>query len=307
MIPITLIKVVSSLPRRLMVSSSLALCATIFFVFNDAIIKYVATKNVEYYHFVFYGTPAYLVVPLYLLISGKASKRLSATNYLIPLIRGVIFVPMPLITFWALENVSLPEFTILTMTAPIFSLLFAVFIIKEKINLFLISSLCFGIVGVALVVKPGFDVFNPFFFLILLNAFLIAITTFIVNRFKNVTSSEGYFFYGGLFVHIFCFILFVNDPRFFNLYTSILMVIASLFVNAAIFFVVIAFRKAQDFYGSLSCLNYMQILWSMLIGLLVFEQVLDLVAVVGAVFIALSGVLSFPAQAKQIGQRECNN
>ena len=78
------------------------------------------------------------------------------------------------------------------------------------------------------------------------------------------------------------------------------MVTASIFVNIAIFFLVLAFQKAQKFYGSVSCLNYLQILWSLIIGVLVFNQVFDIVMVVGAIFIVLSGILSVSAQAKQI-------
>ena len=87
---------------------------------------------------------------------------------------------------------------------------------------------------------------------------------------------------------------------FFNFKILLLMVTASIFVNIAIFFLVLAFQRAQKFYGSVSCLNYLQILWSLVIGVLVFNQVFDIAMVVGAIFIVLSGVLSVSAQAKQI-------
>ena len=291
------------LPKRLILSAILAVFASAFFVLNDAIIKFVAMKDVEFYHFIFYGTPAYLVVPIYLLLLGKASEKLGATNYKIPLLRGLIFLPMPLLTFLALESISLPEFTTLAMTAPLFSVVFSVFLLKEKNNIFLVISLLFGIGGVFLVMKPGFDSFDPFFLLVLLNAFLIAMSTFIVNKFDKITSSEGYFFYGGIFVHMLSIILFILDPMFFDLHTSALMIFASIFVNLAIFLVVVAFKTAQDFYGSISCLNYLQILWSVIIGGLFFEQALDFFAAIGSFLIVLSGFFSVPAQAWPIRKK----
>ena len=113
-------------------------------------------------------------------------------------------------------------------------------------------------------------------------------------------SSEGYFVYGVIFVHGFAVLLFVFDPMFFNFKTLLLMVSASIFVNIAIFFLVLAFQKAQNFYGSVSCLNYLQIFWSLVIGVLVFNQIVDIFMIMGAIFIVLSGILSVSAQAEQI-------
>ena len=290
------------LPSAVIKSSCLAVTATILFVVNDAIIMHITLQEIKFYHFIFYGTPAYLSVPIYLIVTGHFKAKMTSSNYVIPVFRGVIFMPIPVFSFWALKNISLPEFTTLTMTAPIFSILFSIFFLREKFNLFLAVSLCFGIFGVLLVIRPGFESFNIFFLIVLLNAFLISITTVLVNKFDKIVSPEGYFVYGGIFVHGFSILLFVFDPMFFNFKILVLMVTASIFVNIAIFFLVLAFQKAQKFYGSVSCLNYLQILWSLVIGVLVFNQVFDIAMVVGAIFIVLSGILSVSAQAKQIGK-----
>ena len=44
--------------------------ASIFFVINDAIINYLSVNNITFYHFVFYGIPAYISVPIYLFLKG---------------------------------------------------------------------------------------------------------------------------------------------------------------------------------------------------------------------------------------------
>ena len=288
------------LPTAVIISSCFAIAATLLFVVNDAIIMHIALQEIKFYHFIFYGTPAYLSVPIYLIVTGRFKAKMTSSNYIVPILRGLIFIPMPFLSFWALKNVSLPEFTTLTMAAPIFSILFSVFILKEKFNWLLAISLSLGIFGVLLVVRPGFESFNIFFLIVLLNAFLISMTTVLVNIFDKIVSSEGYFVYGGIFVHGFAVLLFVFDPMFFNFKTLLLMVSASVFVNIAIFFLVLAFQKAQNFYGSVSCLNYLQIFWSLVIGVLVFNQIVDIFMIMGAIFIVLSGILSVSAQAKQI-------
>ena len=94
--------------RLIFYSSFLIILASIFFVVNDAIINYLSPRDIQFYHFIFYGTPAYLIVPIYLLIIRKLKINLKCENYFIPLLRGILFLPLPYLTFITLKNISLP-------------------------------------------------------------------------------------------------------------------------------------------------------------------------------------------------------
>ena len=286
--------------KNIVISSSLIFIAQIFFVSNDAIINYLSPKGIEFYHFIFYGTPAFFVVPLYFLIRGELKSKIIATNYFIPIIRGIIFLPIPFFTFISLKNISLPEFTTLNMSSPIFAVIIAVFILREKLNNLIVFSLAFGILGVYLVVQPGFETFNPFFLLVLFSSLLITITTMIVNKYNNITSAIGFFIYGGLFNHILALILFIYDPLIIDFQTFILITVASVCINLAICFITIAFYRASKFFGSLSCLVFFQIFWSIIFGIVFFGEHLNFIATIGALFIIFSGLISMPAQYKQI-------
>ena len=283
--------------------SSLAIiCAGIFFVINDAIINYLAPLNIQFYHFVFYGIPAYICVPIYLFFSGQFKLKMRSTNYYIPLIRGLLFAPMPLITFISLKNISLPEFTTINMSSPIFAGILSVLFLKEKFNFYIFISLLFGLIGVLFVIQPGFETFNYYFLVTLFGAFLITFTTVIVNKYDKTTSSVGYFVYGGLFIHLFSVFFFIYDPLKINLFIFLLITLASILINVAIFLSVFAFQFSQKFYASVFCLVYLQILWSSLLGLIIFEEYLNNFALIGAFFIILSGIISIPGQFKQINE-----
>ena len=105
--------------KGIIIASISLLLSSIFFVINDAIINYLSSQNIKFYHFVFYGSPAFISVPIFLFIRGNLKNNLICNNYWIPLIRGLIFAPMPFITFISLKNITLPEFTTLNMTAPL--------------------------------------------------------------------------------------------------------------------------------------------------------------------------------------------
>ena len=286
--------------KKIIISSLLVLIASLFFVCNDAIINYLSPKGIKFYHFIFYGSPAYLSVPLYLALRGTLIVNVKSTNYFIPLLRSLIFLPLPFITFITLKNISLPEYTTLNMTTPIFAVIISIFYLKEKMNNLIILSLIFGIIGVYFVVQPGFDSFNPFFILVLFGAFLITISIMIVNKYNKVTTSIGYFIYGGIFSHILSFIFFIIDPIIVDYKTFFLITISSIVINLAICLMVFAFQSASKFFGSLNCLIYIQILWSVLFGIIIFDERLNHLAMIGAFLIVISGLISMPAQYKQL-------
>ena len=211
--------------HHILISSLLIITGSLFFVINDAIINYLSPRGIEFYHFVFYGTPVYLLVPIYLLINGNFKLHMKATNYFIPLLRSLIFAPMPFITFVALKNISLPEFTTLNMSSPIFGSIYGYFLLKEKFNKSLLFSLFFGTLGVLFVVQPGFENYNPYFLLVLFGAFVITGSTVLVNKFHYVTSPIGFFVYGGIIVHILSLIIFIYDPLIISLNTFLLIII----------------------------------------------------------------------------------
>ncbi len=284
---------------NIIIASSALLLSSIFFVINDGIINYLSSQNIQFYHFIFYGSPAYIAVPIFLLIKGTLKKNLICNNYWIPLMRGLIFAPMPFITFISLKNITLPEFTTLNMSSPLIGAIYAYIFLKEKLNSFVYISLAIGFLGVIFVIQPGFDNFNIYFLVTLFGVLLITTTTTIVNKFNTVTTTLGYFLYGGLFIHIISFLLFIWNPIKISYNEFFLITIASIFINIAIFLATFAFKKAQRHYSSIFCLVYLQIVWSSFIGFYFFNEYLNKYALIGASLIVLSGIISVPGQIKQ--------
>jgi drug/metabolite transporter (DMT)-like permease len=288
--------------KNIFLSSALITLAGIFFVINDAIINFLAPLNIQFYHFVFYGIPSFISAPLYLIFSGQFKLKMRATNYYIPILRGLIFAPLPLITFVALKNISLPEYTTINMSVPIFASILSIIFLKERLNLYILISLITGIIGVLFVIQPGFNNFNIYFLLTLFGAFLITLTTLIVNKYNKITSSVGYFIYGGFFIHLISIYLFIYDPLKVSLSIFLIITITSIVINLAVFLAVFAFKYAQKHYASVSCLMYLQILWSSIVGWFFFDEYLNSFALIGALLIILSGLISIPGQFKQVNE-----
>ena len=64
------------LMKNILISSALIILGGLFFVINDGIINFLSPKGIQFYHFVFYGTPTYLLLLLYLILKGDLKKEL---------------------------------------------------------------------------------------------------------------------------------------------------------------------------------------------------------------------------------------
>ena len=90
------------------------------------------------------------------------------------------------------------------------------------------------------------------------------------------------------------------DPLIVSSFEYLLIIFASIFINLAMFFATTAFRIAQKHYASVFPLVYLQVLWSSLIGIYIFNEYMNLYAYIGAFLIVISGIISLPSQIKQL-------
>ena len=292
--------------KHIALSSLIMIIATFLFVISDSVINYLSPQGIQFYHYVFYGAPAFFIVPIYLFLNGSFKKYMVSTNYFIPIIRGLIFIPLPFLGFLALKYISLPEFTTLLLSLSLFHVIIAVVFLNEKINYIIILSLLIGMLGVVLVMQPGFNNFTFYYFIVLLIAFLLSISNVLVNKFYNVCSSVGYFIYGGIFTHFISILLFIFDPLVINFNILLLIFLGSICYNLGIALIVVAYKQSQKYFGAISCLIYIQIFWSLIFGLIFFNEILNLFAIIGALLIIISGVIAVPAQYKQINEFDQN-
>ena len=55
-----------------------------------------------------------------------------------------------------------------------------------------------------------------------------------------------------------------------------------------------------QYYSAIFCLVYLQIVWSSLVGYFFFNEYLNTYALIGAILIVFSGIISVPGQIKQV-------
>ena len=137
----------------------------------DTITKYLSINNYKWYHYYSIGGTAAIIVFLFFLFLTDGIKKniflKKKIFYFLPILRGITFIPILIIIFYALNYMPINIFTILLMTSPFFLLIFAKFILKETLNLLSWVAIFVGFCGVLIVLQPSASNINIFVFLVL--------------------------------------------------------------------------------------------------------------------------------------------
>ena len=269
------------------------------FVIHDAIINHLTEIEFKFYHHVFFGSPWLILIFIYLYFTGNIKTYLGSSNYSILILRGFLFLPLPYMLFISLQNITLPEWTTLNMISPILGSILAILFLGEKINYFTTTAIFLGFIGVIFIIQPGFQYFSFYYLFPIYGAFTLAFQSFLANKYSNITTTLGFFVYGLVPINLVSVVLFIFDPLI-NFDLFFISLFAGLIVLIGVYLVTYAFQNSKNHFSSIFALFYLQILWSLLIGIIFFNEYLNFIALIGAVLIVLSGILSLPAQKKQL-------
>ena len=125
----------------------------------DTITKYSGINNYMWYHYyAIGGTVAILSFLTFLFFQGNIKENIILKKkeyYYLPIFRGIYFISVLIIAFYSLKHVPINIFTMLLMTTPFFLLIFAKFILKEKLNMISWLAIIIGFLGVLIVLRPN--------------------------------------------------------------------------------------------------------------------------------------------------------
>ena len=269
------------------------------FVIHDAIINHLTEIEFKFYHHVFFGSPWLILIFIYLYFTRNIKTYLGSSNYLILIFRGFLFLPLPYMLFISLQNITLPEWTTLNMISPILGSILAILFLGEKINYFTTTAIFLGFIGVIFIIQPGFQYFSFYYLFPIYGAFTLSLQSFLANKYSNITTTLGFFVYGLVPINLVSVVLFIFDPLI-NFQLFFISLFAGLIVLIGVYLVTYAFQNSKNHFSSIFALFYLQILWSLLIGIIFFNEYLNFIAIVGALLIVLSGLLSIKAQDNQL-------
>ncbi|MCK0150296.1 DMT family transporter [Marivita sp. S6314] len=273
----------------------LKLSAVLLFVFMAALIKAssdVVPPGQAVFFRSFFAIP---VILAWVILTGQLRSGLKTKNPAGHLWRGMFGVSAMACGFAGLGLLPLPEVTVLGYAAPIMTVIFAALLLGERIRLVRISAVILGLVGVVIVMLPqlGNDDMGTSarwgVALVLASATLRALAHVHIRKLVQDETTSAVVFYFAVTAS--CFALLtapfgwvVPDPL-----TAAQLVGAGLFGGVAQILLTASYRHAEAAF--LAPFDYASILFALIIGYTVFDEIPTIHTILGSIVIIAAGVL----------------
>jgi len=262
----------------------------------DTITKFLSLNNYKWYHYYSIGlTVSLITLFIFLNFQGGFKKHLILEKkqyYFLPLIRGLQFAFITPIIFYSLKYIPINIFTTLIMTTPFFLIIFAKFILNEKLNSISWVAIIIGFIGVLIVLKPTNTNINIHVFLVLLVAITNALSFTVVNKYSYMATTYGFTFYGIVPATLFSYLFFVIDPMIPSGKEFLLFASSGIIVMISAWAFTAAYHIAGRFSSIISPFIFLQILWGSLYGIIFFSEKISILSTLGIFVIIASGSIA---------------
>ena len=275
--------------------------ASFFFSLMTVCVKKIDNR-IPIYELVFFRSLLSLLITS--LIINKKNLNPWGKNKPLLILRGILGTIALVCIFYAIKNMPLNISTVIQYTYPIFISIFAGVLINEKITKNLIIASITGWLGILIILNPyqlsSLNIeLNKFTVLI---AFLGAISTALAYiTVKKLSSTEDIFIIIKYFPLI--SVITLSPIVFFNWVTPnindlIWIIGIGMFTQAGQTFLTIGLKKLPT--SEAARINYLQVLFGSLWGILFFNELININFIFGAVLVLLGTIISTSKKLKKI-------
>ncbi|MDC3072834.1 DMT family transporter [Prochlorococcus sp. AH-716-O10] len=275
--------------------------ASFFFSLMTVCVKKIDNR-IPIYELVFFRSLLSLLITS--LIINKKNLNPWGKNKPLLILRGILGTIALVCIFYAIKNMPLNISTVIQYTYPIFISIFAGVLINEKITKNLIIASITGWLGILIILNPyqlsslniELDKFT------VLIAFLGAISTALAYiTVKKLSSTEDIFIIIKYFPLI--SVITLSPIVFFNWVTPnindlIWIIGIGIFTQAGQTFLTIGLKKLPT--SEAARINYLQVLFGSLWGILFFNELININFIFGAVLVLLGTIISTSKKLKKI-------
>ncbi len=262
----------------------------------DTITKFLSLNHYKWYHYYSIGlTISLFSLLIFLQFSGGIKKHIILKKkqyYIIPIIRGLQFAFITPIIFFSLKYVPINIFTTLLMTTPFFLIIFAKFILNEKLNSISWLAIFIGFFGVIIFLRPTNVSMNIYVLLILLVAITNALSFTVVNKYSYMASTYGFTFYGIVPATIFSYLFFFINPMIPSGKELLLFASSGIIVMISAWAFTAAYHIAGKYSSIISPFIFFQIFWGSLYGIIFFDEKISTMSIIGIFVIIVSGSIA---------------
>jgi drug/metabolite transporter (DMT)-like permease len=215
------------------------------------------------------------------------------------LLRGLMFIAMTGLNFWALQYLQLTVTASIFFLVPILVALLSAPLLGEKLDARRWGAIVAGFAGVLVVVRPGSEAFHPAILLSLVNAGLYAFFNLMTRKLAAYDPPETIQFLPAVVASIvlapFALAAWQSPQGWFEWF---MLGMLGVFGGTGHYLLAMAHRYAPA--STLAPFLYQQILYMALFGYLVFGNVPDKETWIGAAIVVASGLYLFSRERRAL-------
>ena len=267
---------------------TLILLSALFFALMAATVKYLGDMPVV--EKIFFRNLFGVIIAFYLV--KKKGRSLKGNNTKLLFLRSLTGLLGIAAYFYALSKIYLADAVILNKMSPFFVVILAAIFLKEKIKKPQFIALVLAISGAMMVIKPRFDYTVIPALVGLLSAFLAGCSYTIIRHLKETDYPETIVFYFTLISSL-AMIPFMLAGQFVMPTGPQILALLGLgiFATTAQLLMTNAYHYAPA--GELSIYTYSNIIFSTIIGLVIWGEIPDLLSILGGVAIIIAGIINY--------------
>ena len=274
-----------------------------FFIVQDTLIKLTVDDLSLLQILVFRATVGTIILICYLLYK-KQNIIFTSAHPFIAIFRGFFFFLGFLLFFISISKISLAEATSLFFVSPFFITIFSYFILKNKIGINRIFSICVGFSGTLLIIKPDFSNINIYMIFPIFTACTYALSMTLAKKTAGDDSlfQQTFHIYIGAFIggSLISTLIYYSDINFIildnlnnpwilnDLKTIGIILIISVLGSFGIISLIAAYRVGSPIVNAPA--EYIHLLFSVVIGFFIFSEMPDFYSFIGIILIVASGI-----------------
>ena len=280
------------LDKKFILPSAISFSGFLFLVSMDSVIK-VLGETYSVLQLLFLNA-LFSLIPLFFFIYKKHGFQFyKKQNYTFQFIRGIIHTIGFLFVLKGVLLLPLSVVYPVLFTSPLMLLVMSHFFLSDNINIVRVLAILIGFLGVVISAEPfGTNIVSILGVLfVFAGAFCIAITHLITRKYNNLTSSYSAAFYS-MIVSVVVFLFSINfDFEPMTFIDLLLSMLGGAFAGLGISAVIYGSQTLPSSVFGLT--SYVQIIFGVLLGWLVFNQLPTLYNYIGILIVISAGVILF--------------
>ena len=274
------------------------------FSIQDAIIKYIVSNTSLVQIMVCRSIVGCLILIVFLFLS-KRSINFSSSYPLVAITRGTLFFFGFTLFYISISQIPLAEATSLFFVSPLFMTILSKFILKSSIGLHRTFAMLLGFLGTLFIIKPGYDTFNFFMVLPIITALTYSFSMVLAKK----TSDKDSHFQQTFHIYLAGIIIgvplslsygwffsdinnsFLKPWEFSDIHIILSISVISVVGSLGIICLISAYNIGSPMANAPS--EYVILIFSFLIGYIIFREVPDIYSIIGIIFIVFSGIYIF--------------